>query len=433
VSGTSLLSGTVKYIVTRFLGFCLILPLLATVGCKSEPDRTPAIAEAFAGPGTLNIRQDIAPQSPVVATATHGERLEILQRRRRFVKVRTARHTEGWTDERLLLSPQEVASLKKLSEQSKSAPSQGAATTYETINIHTAPDRQSPSFLQVKEGEKIDVIGRRVAPRVGPPAPRPAPPPAPKSRSKKSSKDKKAKEVVPPPPMPSAPKPPREWLDLSKLGAAPAPPSEPQPVPMDDWSLVRNAAGQSGWVLTRRLTMAIPDEVAQYAEGRRITSYFPLGDTRDGSIVKPSWLWTTVEQGLQPHDFDSFRVFVWSLRHHRYETAHIERNLRGFFPVLTHPVALPKTRNAKDAGTSAKVPGFSLLIEKKDGLRYRRSYTFVANAVRLSGEERVETPSAPAAEANQNIAAATPADQAQSLEGSFFARTKERIKRLLGR
>ena len=101
-------------------------------------------------------------------------------------------------------------------------------------------------------------------------------------------------------------------------------------------------SGQSGWVLTRRLTMSIPDEVAQYAEGRRITSYLPLGETHDGQTVKKSWLWTTVDIGRQPHDFDSFRVFVWSLRRHRYETAHIERNLNGFFPVLTHPVAAPR-------------------------------------------------------------------------------------------
>jgi len=364
-------------------------------------------------------------QSPVVATVAHGERLEILQRRRRFVKVRTLRKAEGWTDERLLLSPEEVASLRRLSEQTHSAPSQGVATTYETINIHTVPDRQSPSFLQVKEGEKVDVIGRRVAPRVAPATPRP-PPPAAKTRSKKS-KDKKAKAVVPPPPLPAAPKPPRDWIELSKIGAAPAAaPAEAQPVPMDDWSLIRNAAGQSGWVLTRRLTMAIPDEVAQYAEGRRITSYLPLGETHDGKVVKPTWLWTTVEQGLQPYDFDSFRVFVWSLRHHRYETGHIERNLKGFFPVLTHPVLLAKTRNS----SAAKVPGFSIIIEKKDGNRYRRSYAFVENRVRLSGEERVENAPAPSApEATRSLADATPPEPAPSM--------RERIvdwrKRLFGR
>jgi len=368
----------------------------------------------------LNIRQDITLQSPVVATVPHGERLEILQRRRRFVRVRTARHDEGWTDERLLLSPEEVADLRRLSEQTKSAPSQGVATTYETINVHTAPDRQSPSFLQVKEGEKVDVIGRRVAPRVAPAAPRP-PPPAAKARTKKS---KKAKVVVPPPPLPPVPKPPSDWVELSKLGAPSTPASEPQPVPMDDWSLIRNAAGQSGWVLTRRLTMAIPDEVAQYAEGRRITSYFPLGETHDGKMVKPTWLWTTVEHGLQPHDFDSFRVFVWSLRHHRYETGHIERNLRGFFPVLTHPVDLPKAK------TTAKVPGFSIVIEKKDGARYRRTYAFVENRVRLSGEERVDVAPAPVApEANRNIAAVTPSERAPSMGD----RIVDWRKRLFGR
>src|SRR5438477_3271322 len=258
MSGTSLLSGTVKLRVRHFLGFCLIL----LIGCKSEPARPPAVAEAYAGPASLNIRQDIGLQSPVVATVAHGDRLEILQRRRRFVKVRTTRHAEGWTDERLLLSPEEVAKLRLLSEQTKSAPSQGVATSYEIINVHTTPDRQSPSFLVVKEGEKVDVIGRRVAPRVGPAPPRPAPQAAP-TRTKKS---KKAKLVVPPPPMPPAPKPPPDWIELSKLRSTPGPASEPPPVPMEDWSLVRNAAGQSGWVLTRRLTMAIPDEVAQYAE-----------------------------------------------------------------------------------------------------------------------------------------------------------------------
>src|SRR5438067_5264963 len=46
-------------------------------------------------------------------------------------------------------------------------------------------------------------------------------------------------------------------------------------------------------------TTLFRSEVAQYAEGRRITSYFPLGETHDGTAVKPTWLWTTVEHGMQ--------------------------------------------------------------------------------------------------------------------------------------
>src|SRR5262249_34884263 len=157
-----------------------------------------------------------------------------------------------------------------------------------------------------------------------------------------------------------APKLPEDWKRLSTLGLEPGDaPQEPPapPVPMEDWSLIRNAAGQGGWVLTRRLVMAIPDEVAQYAEGRRIVSYFQLGETHDGEKVKQTWLWTTVEKGQQRWDFDSIRVFIWSLRRHRYETAHIERNLKGFSPVLLHRVAAPKGRGDKESGE--KVPGFS--------------------------------------------------------------------------
>ena len=44
---------------------------------------------------------------------------------------------------------------------------------------------------------------------------------------------------------------------------------------MEDWNLVRTKDGKAGWVLSRMLVMAIPDEVAQYSEGARITSLFP--------------------------------------------------------------------------------------------------------------------------------------------------------------
>src|SRR5258707_330691 len=115
---------------------CVIAILLAAAACKSEPQGTPAIAEAYVGPSSLGIRQDIAQQSPVITTVKHGERRDILQRRRRFVKVRTASLVEGWTDERMLLSPEEVASLRRLSEQSKPAQSKGVANSYETLNVH---------------------------------------------------------------------------------------------------------------------------------------------------------------------------------------------------------------------------------------------------------------------------------------------------------
>jgi hypothetical protein len=176
--------------------------------------------------------------------------------------------------------------------------------------------------------------------------------------------------------------------------------------------------------------MAIPDEVAQYAEGRRITSYFPLGETRDGGAVKQTWLWTTVERGLTPYDFDSFRVFVWSLRRHRYETAHIERNLIGYSPVLLHPVPAPK-------GRSGMAPGFSILVQKKDGLRYWRSFAFLENQVRLSSEEQVEAkPPITVPESGPSLVASTGVHSVPRVEQGLYGRLREQLggwrRRLFG-
>ncbi len=370
------------------------------------------IGEAFAGPSTLVLRQEINPRSAVVATAQHGERLEIIQQRRRFLKVRTRKGQEGWTDERLLLSTAEVARLKRFNQQARSLPSQGTATTYDALNIHTEPSRYSPSFVQVKQGEKFDVLGHELAPRKAPPRQplvKAAPKPVPLTKAAKPPK-------IPLPPAPEPPGPPPGWLALSKTDL----PHEEEkdttePEPMDDWSLVRTAGGMSGWILTRRAFMAIPDDVAQYAEGRRITSYFPLGEIRDGDQVKKIWLWTTIEQSLQPYDFDSYRVFTWNLRRHRYETAYIQRRVKGYFP------------------TVVESPGFSICLENADGSRVRRVYSLVGNTVRAAGEKPCV---APELEKSADPVS-TLVDQSHVVQpepppanASFYTRVKDRLRAL---
>jgi hypothetical protein len=136
--------------------------------------------------------------------------------------------------------------------------------------------------------------------------------------------------------------------------------------------------------------MAVPDDVAQYAEGHRIVSYFPLGEVRDGDRTKQEWLWTTIQGTAQPnYDFDSFRVFVWSLRHHRYETAYIDRNIKGHSPVLLQQVEL-STGSRKSQTATAKYPGFSICSEKADGQRRRRDYAFLNPTVRFADERECE-------------------------------------------
>jgi hypothetical protein len=396
---------------------------LAGSACRSGPRPAPAIGEAYAGPSSLVLRQDLALRSGTAGTVGHGERLEIVQQRRRFYKVRTARGVEGWTDERMLLTREEMSNLARLSAESKARPSQGQATTFGDLNVHTEPSRYSPSFLQVKEGEKLDVIAHTVAPRIqkrkklvtaAPPA------------KKKSAmrKEGRKKSDVPPPPPPAAPKPPEDWLELSKTNLPldpDAPDEPPKPEPSDHWTLIRTQAGASGWVLTRRLYMLVPDEVAQYAEGHRIMAYFPLGEVKDGEKVKTNWLWATLTPGLAGHDFDSIRVFNWSLRRHRYETSFIERNLLGYCPIELQAVAEPPSLKGK--GTGGKLPGFSILVEKEDGKRYRRDYALFDTRVRFAGQQRAPdaTEEQKADPALRNFSTA----QAGSAEKNLWARIKE--------
>ena len=378
--------------MTRIAGGIGLMVLVLASGCRGGPPRAPAIGEAYAGPAELRIRKEMAPGTPAVATVKHGERMEILQRRRRVVKVRTAAGLEGWTDDVSLLRAEDIAALRELGRQAAGLPSQGTAAALRDTNVHSQPALQAPGFFQLKDGEKVEVLARRVVRRVDLPR-RPLIPPPPKKKPA-PKKPKTPKEVkYPPPPLPTPPSAPTHWVDLSRGGAAGQPPSQtPVPAPAapappltDDWTLVRGASGQAGWVLTRRLMMAIPDEVAQYAEGHRITSYFALGTVEDRGQTHSHWLWTTDSGGGEDRDFDSVRVFVWSQRRHRYETTFIERRLRGYAPVRLEQVEY----------RAQVYPGFSVCVEKKDGRRSLRRYAFLGGAVRLAGELPCQAQSLP--------------------------------------
>ncbi len=316
-----------RVLTQAFLSFGVALAFLPVVACVPQrPPRPQAIGEAYVLPETLQLRRDVAANSGAAATVKRGERLEILGRRRRFVKVRTAADVEGWTEQSLLLTPQVHRQIERLHQSAASLPSLGVYRARDTLNIHIDPQRSSPSIYQLKEEEKVDLLGRR----------------------------------------------------LMERGTAPG--QGGKTAPLDEWCLVRTTGGQksAGWVLARMIDADIPDEVAQYAEGRRITSYFALSEVIDAGKAKTVWLWTTTERSLESYDFDSIRVFNWGRRRHRYETARIERDLKGYFPVSIVPSVETKR---------GKGPGFAVTIEKKDGRRYTRRYVMVGYQVLPYAEE----------------------------------------------
>ena len=394
--------------LVAFATFSIAL-LLSFAGCG--PDTSDVLGEAYVAPASLNVRGELNQKNSNVALLRHGERVSIIEVRRRFVKIRTQNGLEGWVDALQLLSPEQMDEIHRDTERALAMPSEGAAGVYEALNIHIEPNRQSPAFARIPEGASVMVLAHRVEPKAGvaPKVPnfiaeRPQTP------ARKPRKEKSSRVRLPAPPPP--PKPPANWLALSghpnrdsetarrdqeateKHGA-----DLKKPVILEDWTLVRTKDNQCGWVLSRNLVMSIPDDVAQYAEGKRITSYFDLGTVHDEvKGVRHNWLWTT-SAALEPFDFDSWRVFLWNRRHHRFETSVRKRNVEGYFPVHVDP---------PDANAFGRT--FEIITKDDDGKFRRRTYVFDGTRVQLTATADYN----PAAPANEKKAGALDTDKLQA-------------------
>lgn len=375
--------GSLAFALISFAALCLL------ASCR--PSHSDSIGEGYVAPQTLNLRRDLTGKNTTV-TLKHGDPVDIIDLRRRFVKVRTAAGDEGWVDATQLLSREQMNRMRQQTENGKRLPSEGSATVYEALNIHIEPSRQSPAFAKIQEGKYVSVLAHRLSPRVGPASPPPAllhERPQPESR-----KQRREKGRVKGPPAPVPPKAPDNWEDLSteRIEGSESPADakarreseatarkleeSKKPVALEDWTLVRTQDSQVGWVLTRNLTMAIPDEVAQYAGGARITSYFDLGEVKDEEKgVKHNWLWTTASEQIA-YDFDAWRVFLWNRRRHRYETSYRERRLEGYFPVRVDPA---------DPNVFGRT--FHLVTKDDDGKLRTRGYVFDGSRVHLVSTE----------------------------------------------
>jgi SH3-like domain-containing protein len=272
----------------------------------------------------------------------NGDRVQILERERRFARVRTASGTEGWIEQRALVPQSVYDGFQKLAQQQQNAPVQATGTTRNDTNIHLDPGRETEHLYQLNQGSKVSILKRATAEKTVPGA---------IAQATSANKNESSKPAA----------------------------------LLEDWWLIRDPEGRVGWVLARMVDLDIPLEIAQYAEGQRTVAFFVLNQVTDGDKKVSQYLVVLTEpkDGL-PFDYDQVRVFTWNVKRHRYETAYREHKLDGVLPV---------TVSQEDFGKEGMLPVFILHVKDDDGKLSERKYKMNTPIVRrlLAPGEAKET------------------------------------------
>jgi hypothetical protein len=143
----------------------------------------------------------------------------------------------------------------------------------------------------------------------------------------------------------------------------------PAPPVMEDWWLVRDSKGDTGWLYSRMMDVDAPDAITRYAEGQRIVGAYVLTTVNDPEAEQDNKdipVYVTVmspyKAGLT-YDFDQVRVFTWNVKKHRYETGFRDKNIEGYLPVTVKTATDPY---GKSATAMTPAPTFTYRVLSDD-------------------------------------------------------------------
>ena len=298
----------------QFAGLLILGGLVFAGGCKRFHREQHEMVYVAARQMYLHDR--VAAVSNRVGEVKNGQPLEVLEHGRRFLRVKTDKNETGWIEERAVIDAGEYKAFQDLATQHKQDPVVATGTIRDDIYLHITPGRNTDRFYLLPENDKVQLLVRASVPKVAPgdrPPVKTEKPPAPKEQKTAAS-------------------------DSSKDETAAVQPEQPE-IPMEDWWLIRDAQGRVGWLLGGRVDVDVPDEVGQYAEGQRIVGAYVLTHVNDPEAEVPNHQVPEYVTALSPprsglpFDFDQIRIFTWSVKRHRYETAFRVHPIQGFLPV----------------------------------------------------------------------------------------------------
>jgi hypothetical protein len=264
----------------------------------------PSLETAYAGNREVTLWSTTAQVRSQVATASFGDRLELVNRFGDQVQVRTISGITGWVSERDLLSTELWQKSKDLNAATETRPVEARGRTRVLSNMHLEPGRDTPRLRQVNKNVALDLFERRAIEVLSPTAAKATDQPSAASGSEQRKED--------------------WWLVRAEL---------------PDQTRV------SGWILGRFIGLEVPAPLPDYASaaGMRIVAWFELNHV-SGSTgeMKPQYLVLGVRgpEG-QACDFTRMRVFTWGHQRQRYETAFVDSEVCGKLPLKLMQATAP--------------------------------------------------------------------------------------------
>jgi SH3-like domain-containing protein len=354
---------------------CLSGCLVLASGC-SHLRPGPPTEYVYVSAKQQALRDRVAAVSNRTGMVQNGDRLKVLERGRRFLRVQTEKGEIGWIEERTVVGQDVYDEFAALDKQHDHDPAVATGVVRDEVYVHLTPGRATEKFFRLAEGDKLSLIQRATLPKggglkAGPlknakqaAIPGAATGIAPASKTA-SPTAKTIATTTPATPGASTTPAATAAAPASATAASAAPGEPPVPPPMEDWWLVRDGKGRVGWVLSRMMDVDAPDALSRYAEGQRIVGAYVLATVNDPdapgdnkNVPEYVTVLSPYKSGL-PYDFDQVRIFTWNPRMHRYETAFRERNIEGYLPVTLKMLTDP---SGKLANATTPMPGFQYKV-----------------------------------------------------------------------
>jgi hypothetical protein len=403
--------------IRKWIIGALILAIIAGLFWRFS-SRTHVLSEAYVADQSIILWNTLAQVRQRAGEAHWGDRVEILKRSGADTLVRTSSGVEGWMDGRALIDSAAWQREVDLQSKAHAIPIQATGHTKVFTNLRLDAGRDATRIYQLPGGVPLVIVGRAV---VDVPAPPGGPGGASGSAAPAKNETPKREDWLLVYPLPARPAAPPSTGQGSQSSASPA----QQAAPSDksgpgastggsssqaiqgDMVMGRDPAAQlrsggvgvlkvpplAGWVLSRFVELDLPETLRDYATsaGMHPVAWFVLNyASSDEAGGKPQYLMAGNHGAsggggdAQPCDFNSLRIYTWGATRHRYETAFVEGNLCGYFPI----------RAAKQPHTGD--PEFRFTALESNGAKLERVYAMHQTSVRRVREAETPTSKPPA-------------------------------------